>query len=158
MPTALSACARLDGGHGDTQVREDSLGVEITQEGCSFVTTNALYMTHWVSTIVFALMMAVSGVLYLAEPRFKERFTHLGLPSYFRVELAILKLTGAAVLLLPFPDLLKEWAFAGFVIVLASAFIAHLASGDGLKKSMAPISVTVILALSYVTFRLLGHR
>jgi hypothetical protein len=115
-------------------------------------------MTHWLSTIPFALMMAISGVLYLVDPRFKERFTHLGLPSYFRVELAIFKFAGAAVLLLPFPDFLKEWAFAGFFIVLASAFIAHLASGDGLKKSMSPISVTVILALSYVTFRLLGHR
>lgn len=72
------------------------------------------------------------------------------------MELAILKLAGAAVLLLPFPDFLKEWAFAGFFIVLASALIAHLAIGDGLKKSMSPISVTVILALSYVIFRFWG--
>jgi hypothetical protein len=53
---------------------------------------------------------------------------------------------------------LEEWAFAGFFIVLASAFIAHLATGDGVKKAIAPISVSAVLALSYVAFRLLGHK
>jgi hypothetical protein len=117
------------------------------------MTTKALYFTYWTSITLFALMMATSGVLYLADPRFKERFTHLGLPSYLRVELAILKLFGAAILLLPFPRFLEEWAIVGFFIVLASACIAHLASGDGLKKAMAPALVAVILAIACLTLQ-----
>src|SRR5260370_1101899 len=112
---------------------------------------------YWISITLFALMMAASGVMYLVNARFKERFTHLGFPSYFRIELGMLKLAGAVVLLLPFPDFMKEWAFAGFFSVLASASIAHHVSGDGPKKVMTPICVAVILTFSYVAFRHLGH-
>jgi len=97
-------------------------------------------------------------VLYLTNIGFKERFGHLGFPSYFRIELALFKLAGVVVLLLPFPRFLKEWAFAGFFIVLLSAFIAHLASGDGLKKAMAPVSVAVLLAASYMVFSMMGRK
>ena len=122
------------------------------------MTTKSLNLTYWIATSTFCLMMAASSVLYLTSIGFKERFAHLGFPSYFRVELALFKLAGVAVLLLPFPRFLKEWAFAGFFIVLLSAFIAHLASGDGTKKAMAPVSVTVLLAVSYIVFSMMGRK
>ncbi len=34
-------------------------------------------------------------------------------------------------MLAPVPARLKEWAYAGFAITLASALIAHLSVGDG---------------------------
>ena len=58
-------------------------------------------------------------------------FTHLGFPAYFRVELSWAKLLGVVLLLAPAPARLKEWAYAGFAITLASALIAHLSMGDG---------------------------
>ena len=122
------------------------------------MTTKSLNLTYWITTSTFCLMMAASGVLYLTSIGFKERFAHLGFPSYFRIELALFKLAGVAVLLLPFPRFLKEWAFAGFFIVLLSAFIAHLASGDGPKKAMAPVSMTVLLAVSYIVFSMMGRK
>lgn len=103
------------------------------------MTTKTLADFYWISITLFVLIMTLSGVMYLFDVRFKERFTHLGLPSYLRIELAMFKLAGACVLLLPFPDFLKEWAFAGFFIVLASASIAHRCSGDGARKVMTPI-------------------
>ena len=60
-----------------------------------------------------------------------EAFTHLGFPAYFREELAWAKLLGVVLLLAPVPARLKEWAYAGFAIDLASALIAHLSVGDG---------------------------
>jgi hypothetical protein len=121
------------------------------------MTTKSLNLTYWITTSTFCLMMATSGVLYLTSIGFKEKFAHLGFPSYFRVELALFKLVGGVVLLLPFPRFLKEWAFAGFFSVLLSAFIAHLARGDGLKKAIAPVSVAVLLAVSYIVFCIMGR-
>jgi hypothetical protein len=120
------------------------------------MTIKSLNLTYWITTSAFCLMMAASGVLYLTSIGFKERFAHLGFPSYFRVELALFKLTGAVVLLLPLPRFVKEWAFAGFFIVLLSAFVAHLASGDGLKKAMASVWMAVLLAASYMSFSMGG--
>ena len=57
--------------------------------------------TFWLTTTLFCAAMAVSAVLYLTNAGFKERFAHLGFPSYFRVELAIFKLAGVFALLLP---------------------------------------------------------
>lgn len=121
------------------------------------MTVQMLSGFYWISITLFALMMAASGVMYLFDARFKERFRHLGFHSYFRIELAIFKLAGAVVLVLPFPDFMKEWAFAGFFIVLVSASIAHHASGDGAKKAITPIFVGTVLMLSYIAFRHLGH-
>jgi hypothetical protein len=122
------------------------------------MTTKSLNLTYWITTSAFCLMMAASGALYLTSIGFKERFAHLGFPSYFRVELALFKLAGVVVLLLPLPRFLKEWAFAGFFIVLLSAFVAHLASGDGLKKAMAPVSMAVLLTVSYMVFSMIGRK
>ena len=122
------------------------------------MTVKSLKLTYWIMIATFCFMTAASGVVYLADPGFKEVFAHLGFPSYFRLELAVFKLAGVAVLLLPFPRFLKEWAFAGFFITLASAFIAHLACGDGLMKALAPASVAVLLAVSYRIFRRLDRE
>ena len=52
-------------------------------------------------------------------------------PAYFRIELSLAKLMGMDLLLAPVSARLKEWAYAGFAITLASALIAHLSVGDG---------------------------
>lgn len=113
--------------------------------------------THWVVTILFGAMMALSALFYLINPGFQQGFAHLGFPQYFRVELAVFKFAGVAALFSPVPRRLKEWAYAGFFIDLFSAFLAHLASGDGLKKAMAPASCALLLAVAYLTDRTLRH-
>lgn len=108
-------------------------------------------ITYWITTVIFAGMMLFSAFMYLTNPMMDEAFKHLGYPSYFRVELAIAKILGAAVLLIPVFNILKEWAYAGFFIVVTSAFIAHICSGDGPDKFMAPVIFGGILAVSYFT-------
>ena len=56
------------------------------------MTTKTIAGFYWMSITLFALMMAASAVMYLIDARFKERFAHLGLPSYLRIELAMFKL------------------------------------------------------------------
>ena len=109
-------------------------------------------LTYWISTSVFCAAMAIAAILYLASAEAAQGFVHLGFPSYFRVELAVFKLAGVAVLLLPlWPRWLKEWAYAGFFITLISAFIANISSGEGPSRFMAPVVFGVALLCSYVT-------
>lgn len=105
---------------------------------------------YWVSTGLFTAMMAMSAFAYLTQPVMAQAFQHLGFPAYFRVELAIAKLFGVAALLLPVPERMKEWAYAGFGITLVSAFVAH-SSVDGPAKAAAPLIALVLLVLSYST-------
>src|SRR5579871_6193811 len=85
----------------------------------------------WSSTILLVVMMLFSAYNYLTNEQIKGAFVHLGFPSYFRIELAVAKILGAIVLLLPFASqTLKTIAYAGFGITFISAFIAHVSSGD----------------------------
>jgi uncharacterized membrane protein YphA (DoxX/SURF4 family) len=108
---------------------------------------------YWVLTAVVALMMAFSCYSYLTKPEMTAAFHHLGFPDYFRIELAIAKLIGAIILLVPVPARLKEWAYAGFAIVFVSAFIAHTASGDPVANRIMPLVFLAILGGSYVSYQ-----
>jgi len=48
----------------------------------------------------------------------------------------------------------KEWAYAGFAIVLVSALIAHLSVGDGPEAWFWSVGYLVLGALSYLSFRM----
>ena len=109
-------------------------------------------ITYWVVTILVSVMMINSAVMYLTKPEIKQAFVHLGFPSYFRVELAALKVIGAIVLLVPLPRSFKEWAYSGFAITFVSAFVAHSASGDPASARIMPIIFLVLLVVSYITY------
>ena len=107
----------------------------------------------WVVTALFCLQVGFTAYAQLRLPQVAAAFTHLGFPAYFRVELAWAKFLGVAVLLAPAPARLKEWAYAGFAINLASALIAHLSMGDG-PQALAPSAATSVLwGLSYFFWR-----
>ena len=113
--------------------------------------------TYWITTTFLAGDMALSGVLYLTHvPLLMNAFVHLGYPAYFPDILGVAKILGAITLLVPGLPILKEWAYAGFVITFISAFISHIVSGDGLFGTngfgaLAPLIVFAVLIASYVT-------
>ncbi|MBI1334700.1 MAG: DoxX family protein [Armatimonadetes bacterium] len=104
---------------------------------------------YWILTVLFSLMMALSATMYLTSDAMVQAFRHLGFPTYFRVELALAKYAGVAALLAPVPDRVREWAYAGFGITLASAVIAH-SSVDGPQAAAMPAVFLIILCASYV--------
>lgn len=112
----------------------------------------ALKITYWATTTIVALMMAYSAYAYLTQPAMLQAFNHLGYPGYFRVELALAKLGGAVLLLIPLKSLIKEWVYAGFTFTFISAFIAHSASGDPVNYRVMPVIFLVFLAASYITW------
>jgi hypothetical protein len=110
-------------------------------------------IVYWLATALFCLQMSFTAYAQLRLPQVAEAFTHLGFPAYFRVELSYAKLLGVVLLLAPVPARLKEWAYAGFAINLASALLAHLSVGDG-PEAWGWAAVTAVLwGLSYYFWR-----
>src|SRR5262249_11490994 len=94
-------------------------------------TPRAKAIVYSIVTAPFCWRLSFTAPGDLRLPQVAEAFTHLGFPAYFRVELSWAKLLGVLLMLAPVPARLKEWAYAGFAINLASALIAHFSVGDG---------------------------
>lgn len=110
-------------------------------------------IVYWIATAIVAIMMSFSAYFYLAKPESKMAFEHLGFPGYFRIELAIAKVIGAVLLLIPVSRRIKEWVYSSFALVFVSAFIAHTASGDPVNARVMPVVFLALLITSYVTYQ-----
>jgi hypothetical protein len=118
-------------------------------------TTKIIY---WITT---ALIFLFEGVLVALTSHTEfaiEGLRHLGYPAYFGPLLAVFKVTGALVLIIPaFKGRVKEWAYAGFGIVFISAAVSHT-SVDGFGgQTLFPIIAFAILIASYVTYQKLQN-
>jgi hypothetical protein len=106
---------------------------------------------YWATTGIISVMMLFSGYSYFTNPDMKAAFEHTGFPDFFRVELGVAKILGAAALLLPMvPTTIKNFAYAGFAIVLASASFAHFSIGDPMSAVVTPLVILGLLAVSYI--------
>lgn len=104
---------------------------------------------YWIVTALFCLQMSFTAYAELRLRQVAAAFAHLGFPDYFRVELSWAKVLGVAMILAPVPDRLKEWAYAGLAIDLASALIAHLSVGDGPEAWSWAAGTGVLWGISY---------
>jgi len=105
---------------------------------------------YWISTGLFSAFLLLTSFSYLTDPKFADIFRHLGFPQYFRIELAIIKLLGVLILLVPqMPSRIKEWAYAGFGITLISGIIAHINSGDPYGYTINVLFWLTLLIVSY---------
>jgi len=108
---------------------------------------------YWIATGIVAGIMLWSALNFAFNPDMKDAFTHLGLPGWFRIELTIAKLLGVLALVLPMtPGTLKEFAYFGFAIVLISASVAHLSSGDSVLLEIGHTTFLVSLIVSYLYY------
>ena len=115
--------------------------------------TKGIVIGFWIATALFCLQIGFTAYAQLSLPQVAAAFTHLGFPDYFRVELSLAKFLGVVLLLAPVPVRLKEWAYAGFAITLASALIAHLSVGDGPEAWGWAAGTGVLWGLSYFFWR-----
>ncbi|HEY4116435.1 MAG TPA: DoxX family protein [Byssovorax sp.] len=112
-------------------------------------TTKTVYR---VTTGLIVLVMCFS--MYMM---FTPGWERLGFPSSLRIELVIGKIAGLVALLAPgVPARVKEWAYAGFAIVLVSASVAHAHAGDPTASALEPLVFLAILVASNVTWRRLA--
>lgn len=118
---------------------------------------NTKKLLFWITTAWVVGIMTVTGGLSVAHAKpMMEGFAHLGYPVYFANLLGIAKLLGVCALLAPGLARIKEWAYAGFAIVIISASYSHLNSGDGIK-ALEPLATLGALAVSYWA-RSVDHR
>jgi len=116
-------------------------------------TPKAATLAYWLVTALFCLQMSFTAYAQLRLPQVAAMFTHLGFPAWFRVELSVAKLLCVVLLLVPVSPRIKEWAYAGFAINLASALIAHFSVGDGPEAWGWAAATGVLWALSYFFWR-----
>jgi len=115
--------------------------------------SKGLAIGFWIVTALFCLQMSFTAYAQLRLPQVAQAFAHLGFPAYFRVELSWAKLLGVVLLLAPVPARLKEWAYAGFAINLASALVAPHRGGDGPEAWSFAAGTSVLWGLSYFFWR-----
>lgn len=114
----------------------------------------AITIMYWVATALFCLQIGFTAYAQLRLPEVAAAFARLGFPGYFRIELSWAKLAGIAALLTPMiPARVKEWAYAGFAITIASALIAHFAMGEGFQAWGWAAATGVLWGVSYFCWR-----
>ena len=105
---------------------------------------------YWIATIWLALAMVASGVQQLFNiGGFVDIMARLAYPLYFSQILGIWKILGVAALLIPKFPLLKEWAYAGFFIVMTGAIFSHIASGDHLNEIFPALFLLILTIVSW---------
>src|ERR1700677_1669863 len=119
----------------------------------------ATIVIYWASTILFALIFATTGALYLIHsPQMVTKLALLGYPLYLLAILGTAKILGAVALVVPRFPRLKEWAYAGFVFDFLGAIWSHLAvQGVGRAAALVLVPLT-ILTVSYVSYHRLQEE
>ena len=111
---------------------------------------------YWTLTII-SMVLIVLPSYFAPREYLEETIRRMQFPSYFGLELDILKIVGALIVLIPvIPVMIKEWAYVGFGILLLSASLAHFII-DGWAKGLAPLVPFALLATSYYYFRKLNY-
>lgn len=115
-------------------------------------------LTYWISTGIIFLFEGVAPALTSQSEMAKEGIRHLGYPEYFGLALAVFKVLGALVLIIPrIPARLKEWAYAGFTFSLLFASISLYAVEGAKGGALFPLIVLLILMISYWSFHKLQN-
>ena len=108
-------------------------------------------IAYWGSTGLTGLAL-ISALGYLTgNEQVVSGFAKAGYPQHLRLVLGVAKPLAGLVLLLPGLALCKEWAYAGATFAWVMATIAHYSAGDPVTIWIMPVSLLVLLMVSYFT-------
>jgi uncharacterized membrane protein len=86
---------------------------------------------YWFLTALIAVTMINGGINdILKNPPYFDLLLKFGYPAYFSIILGIWKLLGVVAILVPSFPIVKEWAYAGFIILLVCALSTRIATHD----------------------------
>lgn len=107
-------------------------------------------LVYWVATALTALLFAIPGAALLANvPHFAADMARLGYPPYFSVLLGAFKIAGALAIVVPGIPRLKEWAYAGMILDVASAIASRAMVGDGGLALIVPSAIGLLALVSW---------
>ena len=108
-------------------------------------------IVYWTSTILFAAFFLMSVSMYISkDPQVVEGMKLAGFPPFMLGILGTAKLLGVIALLQPKFKGLKEWAYAGFTILLIGATWVHVATNT---PFVMPLVFLAVLATSYISWK-----
>ena len=97
-------------------------------------------IAYWLFTIIVAFELAAGALWDLLRIEYvRVILTHLGYPLYLLTILGVWKILGAAAILAPRFQRLKEWAYAGAFFSYTGAAASHLLAGDRVPMWAAPL-------------------
>ena len=110
-------------------------------------------LIFWITTGIIFLFEGVLVAFTSQTDMALEGITDLGYPLYFASMIAVFKVVGSIVLIVPkFPARVKEWAYAGFGIDFLCAFISlWIVVGPG-SALILPVVCMILLVLSYRSY------
>jgi DoxX-like family len=108
-------------------------------------------IVFWATTVLASVALLGSLSYLTGSEQVVSGFAKAGYPQHLRIVLGIAKPLAAIVILWPGLALLKEWAYAGAAITWVMATIAHYSSGDGPGVWAVPLTLLVLLIVSYAT-------
>ena len=86
-----------------------------------------LSIFYWITTGLVLFFLLPGAVMNIMKtPDWVAVFSQLGYPAYLLPFLGVAKLSGCVVIVLPYFNRLKEWAYAGIVFDLAGAIYSAL--------------------------------
>jgi hypothetical protein len=111
-----------------------------------------LNITYWIVTALFSAIMIFSSIGGIArQPEAVAMLhDHLGYPLYFIQWLSVFKILGAIAILLPMvPARMKEWAYFGFFLDLATGMYSFIAVGDPVSQWAGILIFIAIFLVAY---------
>ena len=108
----------------------------------------------WVSTSIIFIMEGVLVAFTSQSDMAIKGITGLGYPVYFSGLLAVFKVVGSIVLIVPkISSQFKEWAYAGFAIDFIAASVSILVVSGSIVTAILPLIFIVLLVISYSSYR-----
>lgn len=105
---------------------------------------------YWITTALMSFGMLGSGIAQISHAEeMNAILTHLGYPLYFMSIIGVWKVLGVVAILVPGFKLVKEWAYAGFFILMTGAFLSHLFVGDPFTDFLGPVFQTIFIVCSW---------
>ncbi len=115
------------------------------------------FFLYWVPTALLLLPMVGSAIYYLVDtPAVIAIFGQMGYPAYTVYFNAFAKILGGIAIALPFPRILKEFAYAGYLYIMLLALQAVWMTMPGIPWTM--FVFLVLWAVAYRQFRVFGVK
>lgn len=102
-----------------------------------------------VTGLFSAMMVMGAGMYFFNYEMAAEMWTTLGFPTYIIYPLGVLKLLGLVAIWTRKSNMLKEWAYAGYVFDFLLAISAHVNAADGEYGGAAMALVLVLVSYIY---------
>jgi uncharacterized membrane protein YphA (DoxX/SURF4 family) len=113
----------------------------------------------WISTGLIFITQGLMPIFTTNMEETVQAFAHLGYPHYFVTMLAIFKLIGGLVLIIPkIPSRLKEWAYACFTIDFIAASVSITVVDGFSATTFIPLITLLVLMISYWAYHAMHNK